>query len=294
MSGFKYSTTLTTLHFIVTYLGLEISAIFGLFRKKSVNIREVVPISLAFTGFVIFNNLSLQNNTIGTYQLLKVLTTPVIVALQLCMHAVSTPRRQLLALGLVCIGVAVATVTAVEPNRVGLIWGGLGILATSLYQIWVKTEQARLGLDAPQLLVHQARCSAVLLALVAFWFEGEQVKHEVFSPNTSMLSHSAVWVVSSSILAFLVNLSIFLVIRKTSPVAYNVLGHAKLCVILLSGYLVFGEPWSVWNLVGVVMTVSGIVWYTTIKLAASPTAAPPAAASKFGTRVVQYMKAKSS
>ena len=30
----------------------------------------------------------------------------------------------------------------------------------------------------------------------------------------------------SSILAFLVNLSIFLVIGKTSPVSYNVLGHA--------------------------------------------------------------------
>jgi solute carrier family 35 protein E3 len=39
----------------------------------------------------------------------------------------------------------------------------------------------------------------------------------------------------SSALSFGVNLSIFLVIGKTSPIAYNVLGHFKLCVVLISG-----------------------------------------------------------
>lgn len=32
--------------------------------------------------FVVFNNLSLQYNTVGFYQLMKVLTTPVVVVLQ--------------------------------------------------------------------------------------------------------------------------------------------------------------------------------------------------------------------
>ena len=42
---------------------------------------KVVPLSLAFCGFVVFTNLSLQNNTVGTYQLAKALTTPTIVAI---------------------------------------------------------------------------------------------------------------------------------------------------------------------------------------------------------------------
>ena len=42
---------------------------------------KVVPLSLAFCGFVVFTNLSLQNNTVGTYQLVKALTTPTIVAI---------------------------------------------------------------------------------------------------------------------------------------------------------------------------------------------------------------------
>ena len=33
-------------------------------------------------SFVVFNNLSLQYNSVGFYQLMKVLTTPVVVVLQ--------------------------------------------------------------------------------------------------------------------------------------------------------------------------------------------------------------------
>jgi solute carrier family 35, member E3 len=56
------------------------------------------------------------------------------------------------------------------------------------------------------------------------------------------------WVGLSSLFAFMVNLSIFLVIGKTSAVSYNVLGHAKLCCILVSGYVVFQEPATAKNI----------------------------------------------
>jgi solute carrier family 35 protein E3 len=74
------------------------------------------------------------------------------------------------------------------------------------------------------------------------------------------------WTALSALLAFLVNLSIFLVIGKTSPVSYNVLGHAKLLVILVSGYTIFSEPYGVQNVIGVTSAVIGIVWYTHLKL----------------------------
>ena len=48
------------------------------FVRKSVPIIKVLPLSIAFCAFVVFTNLSLEYNTIGTYQLFKVLTTPVV------------------------------------------------------------------------------------------------------------------------------------------------------------------------------------------------------------------------
>lgn len=74
--------TLTCIHFLTTFLGLFISQTFGIFSVKSLPLMQVFPLSLTFCGFVVFTNLSLQSNTVGTYQLAKVLTTPVIIAVQ--------------------------------------------------------------------------------------------------------------------------------------------------------------------------------------------------------------------
>ena len=73
--------TLTCIHFTTTYIGLRLCAFFNVFQPKRLSVLKVAPLSLAFCGFVVFTNLSLQNNTVGTYQLAKALTTPTIVAI---------------------------------------------------------------------------------------------------------------------------------------------------------------------------------------------------------------------
>lgn len=75
--------TLTLVHFVVTGLGLKLCHLAGVFQAKSAPIREMLPIAFTFCGFVVFTNLSLQSNTIGTYQVAKVMTTPVIVIMQM-------------------------------------------------------------------------------------------------------------------------------------------------------------------------------------------------------------------
>lgn len=73
--------TLTCIHFVTTFIGLHLCVQCGVFKPKKLSVLKVVPLSLAFCGFVVFTNLSLQNNTVGTYQLAKALTTPVIVGI---------------------------------------------------------------------------------------------------------------------------------------------------------------------------------------------------------------------
>lgn len=74
--------TLTLVHFVVTWLGLHICHRMDLFSPKSLPLRRIVLLALSFCGFVAFTNLSLQNNSIGTYQLAKAMTTPVIILIQ--------------------------------------------------------------------------------------------------------------------------------------------------------------------------------------------------------------------
>ncbi len=75
--------SLTCLHFIVTFLGLTVLAKLGIFRIKKVPIIKMLPMSVSFCGFVVLTNFSLQYNSIGTYQCLKALTTPIVVLISI-------------------------------------------------------------------------------------------------------------------------------------------------------------------------------------------------------------------
>ena len=87
------SMTLTLTHFIVTSLGLLLCAKLNLFSPKRLSILKILPLSVSFCGFVVFTNLSLQFNAVGTYQLAKAMTTPVIMAIQAVYYGKHTSLR---------------------------------------------------------------------------------------------------------------------------------------------------------------------------------------------------------
>ena len=74
--------TMTCIHFLCTTIGMLICKCTGIFTPKTLPIAKMLPISLTFCGFVVFTNLSLQTNTVGTYQIMKCLTTPCIMVIQ--------------------------------------------------------------------------------------------------------------------------------------------------------------------------------------------------------------------
>ena len=79
-TNYKFpNVTLTCIHFLMTYLGLKVCIFLNIFTPKKIPLREMIPLCLSFCGFVVFTNLSLQNNTVGTYQVAKVMTTPAIL-----------------------------------------------------------------------------------------------------------------------------------------------------------------------------------------------------------------------
>ena len=87
------SMTLTLVHFVVTSLGIHVCAWFDVFSPKRLVIKKIIPLSAAFCGFVVFTNLSLQYNSVGTYQLAKSMTTPVILFIQAIFYNKSTSFR---------------------------------------------------------------------------------------------------------------------------------------------------------------------------------------------------------
>jgi len=266
--GFRYGTLLTFIHFIFTFIGLEVCRRFGVFEAKRVDLRKVLPLCISFCGFVSLTNLSLVYNSVGFYQLIKVLTTPLIVVIQTVWYHETFSLKIKLSLLLTCLGVATATVTDSEANLPGTLIALSALLITCMYQIWVGTKQKELECNSYQLLYWQAPISAVLLIPLIPLFDDLSTLTEW--PNREATTA----IIISSSLAFLVNLSIFLVIGKTSPVTYNVLGHFKLTVILTLGFVAFGATVDWRNITGVLLTLSGVIWYTQLKTS-QPAEKPP-------------------
>ncbi|CUG92987.1 triose phosphate transporter, putative [Bodo saltans] len=257
--NFKYGTLLTFIHFVITYLGLEVCRRLGVFEKKSVDLWKILPLCLSFCGFVALTNISLVYNSVGFYQLMKVLTTPLIAFIQTFFYNTTFTTPVKASLTIICVGVAIATVTDTDANMVGTLVATSALLVTAMYQIWVGTKQKELECNSYQLLYLQAPISAAILIPLIPLLDNLSTLTEIPSNET------IVAILVSSILAFLVNLSIFLVIGSTSPITYNVLGHFKLTVILVLGFLVFGAPLTPQNVTGIVVTISGVVWYTHLK-----------------------------
>jgi len=274
-SHFTFGTTLTVVHFVVTFLGLLICAYFGIFTIKRIRILDVVPLSILFCGFVVFTNLSLQYNSVGFYQVMKVLTTPFVVFVQATYYKMTFETTIKLSLIPLCIGVTLASASDVQINFIGTVYALVGVVVTSFYQIMIGQFQKNLGVDSMQLLVYQSPISALMLLLIVPVFDDvSALMAYEFTVNSVSL------ILLSAALAFFVNLSIFLVIGRTSAVTYNVVGHFKLCVVIFSGFVVFGNEVKFWNMVGLVITVFSVVLYTHIKLQAQNAPKPPTEPAK--------------
>ncbi|GFN88875.1 solute carrier family 35 member e3 [Plakobranchus ocellatus] len=222
----------------------------------------MLPLALSFCGFVVFTNLSLESNTVGTYQIIKTLTTPCIIAIQTYFYGRKFSFNVKLTLIPITLGVFLNSVYDIKFNFIGIVYASVGVLITSLYQVWVGEKQSELQVNSMQLLYYQAPLSAFLLLFVIPFFEPLDAFHGVFFnwPYEALAA-----VTASACVAFSVNLSIFWIIGNTSPVTYNMIGHLKFCMTLLGGYLLFHDPIQALQLMGILCTVAGVVAYTHIK-----------------------------
>ncbi|KAF6032555.1 SLC35E3 [Bugula neritina] len=250
--------SLTCIHFIVTAFGMEIAKRRDIFLVKSLPMKDMILLSMTFCGFVVLTNLSLQANTVGTYQISKFMTTPCIIFIQTVFFQKKFSWKVKLTLIPVCLGVFLNNYNDVQINLKGLIFATSGVMVTSIYQVWVGSKQQEFQANSMQLLYYQAPLSALLLMIVIPFAEPVTSAGGIFSQLWSL--SAILSVICSGCVAFLVNLSIFWVIGNTSPLTYNMAGHLKFCLIVFGSFLVFHEFPSANQIIGIVLTISVILY----------------------------------
>ncbi|KAL0236151.1 hypothetical protein GEMRC1_002733 [Eukaryota sp. GEM-RC1] len=260
---FGFGTILTFTHFIVTFCGLHAMAKRKMFVPATLTFKDVAPLSLAFTGYVVFNNLSLVYNPVNFYQILKILISPTVALFEYFIYKKKFGIITLSSLFLVTIGVFFATVgdTDFKLDFFGAFFGFTSVIVTAFYQIWSGTMQRKFNVSSVQLLYKMVPYS--LISLICFVPLFDSVTEFInFEFNTGVI----VLIVLTAALSFFVNLSLFLITGKSSAVVYNIFSHAKTILILSGGFLIFHDPLTGRIAFGMALTISGIVFYSIIKI----------------------------
>ncbi|KAK4115107.1 TPT-domain-containing protein [Canariomyces notabilis] len=294
-------------HFCLTYLTLFTVSRprFALFAPRHIPLRDIFPLSVAMSLNVILPNLSLAFSTVTFYQVARILLTPTVAALNYLLYGATLPRGALLALIPACLGVGMVsyydslpppsspsssiitttptttttttttTITAVKTTSpIGIAFALAGILASSLYTVWISAYQRRLKVSSMQLLHNQAPISALLLLYVIPFVDVFPGSATTATTTTSwreafkllLLSGRGMLVLLSGVFAALINISQFFIVARAGPVSSTVVGHVKTCAIVALGWLVSGRAVTDRVAAGVLMALAGIIAYSAAML----------------------------
>ncbi|CAK9275288.1 unnamed protein product [Sphagnum jensenii] len=258
--GFCFATTLTSWHLLVTFCSLHVAQWVKLFEHKPFDSRTVMGFGILNGVSIGLLNLSLGFNSVGFYQMTKLAIIPCTVFLETVFLRKQFSKRIQLSLLMLLVGVGIATVTDMQLNLLGAVISLFTIVTTCVAQIMTNTIQKRFKVSSTQLLYQSCPYQAGTLLFAGPFLDAALTNQNVFSFDYNFFV--LFFIVLSCLISVSVNFSTFLVIGKTSPVTYQVLGHLKTCLVLAFGYILLKNPFSWRNVCGILVAVFGMMLYS--------------------------------
>lgn len=260
--GFNFVFTLTAFHLSLTFLALGMVSRLGYFQPAKMPWSETVMMAASGVCSIAFMNFSLRFNSVGFYQVTKLLCAPCMVAIQVAYFSKSFSQQVLTSLAALLLGVAIATLSDVRLNLLGSFHGVLAVLSTSLYQIWTNSKQHQHSMSSDQ-LQHSIALEMSLMCCVLALLTEVFGEHSILTFDGSV--STILLVVLSGVCAIFVNVFTFALIGKTSAVTYQVVGHCKTIMIIASGFFLFPVAAPTLEVLkqafGIVLAMAGAVLY---------------------------------
>lgn len=279
--AFRFATTLCALHYLACSLSIWATERITGGRKVKLPLKDLAIFTVTANTSIVTLNLSLMLNSVGFYQIAKLLIIPFVCLVEKFWLGRVFTSSVITSVIIVILGVAVVTVTDVgaEGNPLGVAVAGLSVVSSGMQQIFCRTMQQQHRLSANELLSNTAPVQGwTLLALGPFldkYVSGLWVNHYEWStPAIAVLSLSCAC-------AIFVNLSQFACLGRFSAVSFQVLGHSKTVCVLLGGWAFLGDKVAPKQLLGMALAVFGMVLYgfSTLPSKASKGALDSAAAA---------------
>eukprot|EP00928_Gymnodinium_smaydae_P009700 TRINITY_DN1362_c0_g2_i1.p1 TRINITY_DN1362_c0_g2~~TRINITY_DN1362_c0_g2_i1.p1 ORF type:complete len:313 (-),score=70.34 TRINITY_DN1362_c0_g2_i1:62-1000(-) len=276
--GFHFILTVLCLNFITTGTVLEIMVRLGYLEVRHLPSKDRWSIALIALLTVLLNNASNEANSVGFYQITKLLIIPTVIGIERLGGVWRTySTGVVISLVVASTGVAIATVSDFEVNLRGSVLAFFSILVTAQYQLWQSGKQHEHGVSAMQITYSVSWPQSLLGVLAALLLDvcvpsvkeffllrpGGLLDFEFKNPSDPL------WIVACCAIAVFMNISTYGILGKIGPVAYQVLGQLKTCLIIALGYVFFDAKapamWLLVRFTGVGIAVVGILSYAKFK-----------------------------
>ena len=142
------------------------------FELRRAKVTEILPLAVISGLQVVLSNCSVAYSTFVFDQLAQVYLTPLVAMIEFYIYKKTIPRMAAYALIPICTGIgALSYYEAVSQggndkgrkSPLGVFFAISGVLASSIYTVWIKVYHDHLQMNSLQLLLNHAPCSALLL-----------------------------------------------------------------------------------------------------------------------------------
>lgn len=225
---------------------------------------KLLVIAAVFCSNICLGNISLRFVPVSFMQTIKSFTPVATALLQYLVFKSRLNPPALMALVPITAGVALASCTELEFHLGGFLAALTACFLTGLkFVLSSQMLAGRYKLDSINLLYYMAPPSVAILAPMCLLLERQGVIDWVTDPlrtNTDFLL-----LLFSGIVSFILNVTLFIVLKATSSVTVTVAGNVKTVLVIGVSILMFKNPVTAINMFGCLVAISGCCWYGLIK-----------------------------
>ncbi|KAI8333698.1 triose-phosphate transporter family-domain-containing protein [Chlamydoabsidia padenii] len=268
-SNFNYALFVTWYQLVVALVLLLIFAHLGKTNKTFSIIppyefeqqiaKKVAPLTIVYVLMLALNNLCLQYVEVTFYQVARSLSINFTILFTYMILGKTTSFPALVACFIVFLGFAIGSYGEINFSWAGVIYGVGSSAFVALYGIYVQKTLAAVDNNQWKLL-HYNTTLAIIFLFPLVLFSGEL--SEIWATSEAIYD-LGFWVLMTitGCTGFGINVAMFLQVKYTSALTNTICGTAKACVQTVLAVMIFQNPISGMNAVGILLALFGSSYY---------------------------------
>ncbi|XP_072966675.1 probable sugar phosphate/phosphate translocator At3g14410 [Typha angustifolia] len=267
--NFPYPVALTLLHMLFSsVLCFALTKVFKIIKIEEGMTTEtyttsVVPIGAMFAMTLWLGNSAYLYISVAFAQMLKAVMPVAVFLLGAAAGLEEMSSRMFFIMSVISFGVIVASYGEVTISWVGVVYQMGGVVAEALRLIFIEIFLKRKGvrLNLISMMYYVSPCSALCLFIP--WIFLEKPKMD----SSGSWNFPPLILFFNCMCTFVLNLSVFLVISRTSALTARVTGVVRDWVVVLLSAIIFADTkLTIINIVGYGIAIAGVVAYNNHKL----------------------------